>query len=158
MSSASVVALVLLAGCTSGTGGQGASSTSDPGGGPTSTLRPTDTSFSGQGSGEFCTEARAYSERSGGLDPSATPAKLRADATEGQRAIARAVALAPAEIKPDVEVLSAGFTALLAALAGVNYDVTKVTPGMLAPLQAPEFGRATQRFQAYVRDVCKVPA
>ncbi len=150
------VALLVLAGCSGGDDEDAAPPTSAAAGGPSTTVRPVDTSFTGQGSAEFCNLARTYTDRSTSLAASATPAQLRTVAGEGQRAIAQAVTVAPAEIKGDVTVLSTAFGTLLSELEKVNYDATKVTPATFAPLQAPAFATSTQRFQAYVRDVCKI--
>ena len=153
------LALSLLASCSGGDSDKDAApaATTAPAG-PTSTARPADPNFTGQGSSEFCALARTYSERSATVgSPSAmTPAQLRAIANEGRTAIAQAANTAPPEIKADVQLISTTFTALLAELEKVNYDFSKITPAVFAPLQAPEFGRASQRFQAYSRDVCKI--
>ena len=154
------LALLVLAGCSGGDDDTAtpAPSTTAPAaaGGPTTSLRTVDTNFTGQGSAEFCNLARTYTERSSQLGPSATPAQLRTVAREGQTAINQALNAAPAEIKNDVQIIATAFGGLLTDLETANYDVTKVAPASFARLQAPEFGTASQRFQAYVRNVCKV--
>lgn len=153
------LALLVLTGCSSGDDDKDAApaATTAPAG-PTTTARPADPNFTGQGSAEFCTLARTYSERSAtvGSPASSSPAQLRAIANEGKTAITQAANTAPPEIKADVQLIATTFTALLAELDKVNYDFSKVTPAVFAPLQTPEFGRASQRFQAYTRDVCKI--
>lgn len=154
------LALLVLTGCSGGDDDNDAASatTTTAAGGTTSTLRPVDTSFSGQGSTEFCNLARTYTERSAsvGGNTSSTPAQLRTLANEGRTAINQAADVAPPEIKADVQLISTTFSGLLAELEKVDYDATKLTPAAFAPLQAPEFGRASQRFQAYTQDVCKI--
>lgn len=153
------LALAILAGCSSGGDDDPAASpttvATGGGAGVTTTLRPVDTSFTGQGSAEFCRLAQTYSTRST-VTGQSTPAQLRAQATEGKTAIAQAVNAAPAEIKADVQTLSTVYGAFVTELEKLNYDATKLTAASLAPLQAPEFGRASQRFTVYVRDVCKI--
>lgn len=158
---AGAVVLVVLAGCSGGGGGKsGAPSTSGPGGtaanGPTTTARPVDTSFTGQGSAEFCTLARTYNDRFTKVSANPSAAELRTLAREGQTAISQAAAAAPPEIRPDVAVISAAFTALLAELEKVNFEAAKLPVSALSLLQAPEFARSTTRFQAYTRTVCGV--
>jgi hypothetical protein len=153
------LALSFLAGCSGGGDDKDAApaATTAPAG-PTTTARPADPNFTGQGSSEFCSLARTYSERSATVGgPSAmTPAQLRNLANEGRTAITQAANAAPPEIKADVQLIATTFSALIAELDKVNYDFSKLTPAVFAPLQTPEFGRASQRFQAYNRDVCKI--
>ncbi len=157
---ACAVALLVLAGCSGGGDDKAAPTTSAPAGtaatGPTTTVRPVNTSFTGQNSAEFCNLARTYNDRSTSVSPNATPAQLRTVAREGQAAITQAVNSAPAEIKPDVQVLANTFGALLTELEKVNYDIARLPPAALQSLQAPEFQQSTTRFQAYVRTVCGV--
>lgn len=148
------VALLVLAGCSGGGDDEAAPTTSTPA--PTTTVRPVDTSFTGQNSAEFCGLARTYNERFAGVGPNATPAQLRTLAREAQTAISQAINAAPAEIKPDVEVIARTFGTLLTELEKVNFEVTRLPPTAVQALQAPEFAQATTRFQAYSRAVCGV--
>ena len=152
------LALLVLAGCSDGDDKDAAPAptTTVAAGGPSTTLRTVDTNFTGQGSAEFCTLARTYNDRFTQIGANATPAQLRTVAREGQTAINQAVNAAPSEIKGDVQVIANAFGGLLTDLETVNYDVTKVTPATFAKLQAPEFATSSQRFQAYMRNVCKV--
>ncbi len=155
----SAVALLVLAGCRGGGDDEAASTTVAPttaATGPTTTLRPVDTSFTGQDSAQFCSLARTYNERSTSLSPNATPAQLRTAVREGQTAITEAVNAAPAEIKPDVQVIANTFGAVLSELERVNYEIARLPPAALQPLQAPEFQQSTTRFEAYLRSVCGV--
>ena len=154
------VALVLLTGCSRGGGKDTASSpttTAAPAAtGPSTTVRPVDTSFTGQNSAQFCTLAKTYNDRFSNVNAAATPAQLRTVTQEGRTAINQAVTAAPAEIKPDVQVIATAFTALFTELEKVNFDVSKVSPAALGSLQAPEFQASTTRFQAYLRSVCGI--
>ncbi len=153
------VALLVLVGCSGDGDDDAASNTSAPpttAPAPTTTVRPVDTSFTGQNSAEFCSLARTYNERFTSVTPNATPAQLRTVAREGQTAITQAVNAAPAEVKADVQVVANTFGALLSELEKVNYEIARVPPAALQALQGPEFQRATTRFQAYLRSVCGV--
>ena len=153
---ASALAVLALAGCSGGGDDKAAPTTTSPAAGPSTTLRPVDTSFTGQGSGQFCNLARTYNDRFTSVAPNATPAQLRTVAREGQTAIRQAQEVAPAEISGDVQTIATTFSELLADLERANFDTTKLTPATFTRLQAPEFQRSSQRFQAYLRDVCKV--
>jgi len=154
------VAVLILAGCSGGDDDEAAPATSAPAatssGGPTTTVRPVDTSFTGQNSAQFCDLARTYSERFSSVGSSPTPAQLRTVTREGQTAIAQAVNAAPAEIKPDVQVLANTFGNLLSELEKVNFEITRLPPAALQGLQAPDFTQSTTRFQAYIRTVCGI--
>ena len=152
---ACALALLVLAGC-SGDGKDEASTppAPDPGGGASTTVRPVDTSFTGQNSGPFCALSKTYNERFGNLNTGSSPAQLRASTAEGRTAITQAAAAAPAEIKPDVQVIANAFTTILSELEKVNFDISKMSPTAVASLQAPEFQASTARFQSYLRTVC----
>jgi hypothetical protein len=153
---ACALTLVLLATAACSSGGGQRTAPTTPAQGVATTQGPADPTFSGDGSAEFCSLSRTYTERSNGVGASATSAQLRALALEGQTAIVQAAKVAPAEIKADAQVISTAFGSVLVELEKVNYDPTKMTPSTFAALQAPEFGRSTQRFQAYLRDICKI--
>ena len=152
------VALLVLAGCSGGDDDDDAAAptTAAPASGPTTTVRPVDTSFTGQNSAQFCALARTYIERFRGVNPNATPAELRTITREGQAAITQAVSSAPAEIKPDVEVLARTFGGLITELERVNFEAARLPPAALQSLSAPEFQQSTTRFQAYIRSVCGI--
>jgi hypothetical protein len=152
------LALALLTACSGGGDDNDAAPTTVA---PAATAAPgatTTPTFTGQNSSQFCGLARTYNERFTSVGPNATPAQLRTVAREGQTAITEAVRTAPAEIKPDIEVLARTFTTLLAELEKVNFEITRLPPTALQALSAPDFQASTQRFQAYLRDVCKVGA
>ncbi len=156
MLAACVTAMVLVAGCSGGGDDEAAPASSVPGPGPPTTVRPVDTSFTGQDSAQFCDLARTYDERSTDVGSSPTPDQLRTAVQEGQTAIDQAVDAAPGEIRNDVLVLAAGFGAVLGELEKVNFEVTRLPPTAFGPLQTPEFQASTTRFQAYIRSVCQV--
>ena len=119
---------LLLAGC------GGDSDNAEPAGGPTTTVAAgpptsgsTDTNFTGANSGPFCDMARKYGARRDQLTVS-NPNQLRAVVTEAEAAIRDAVAVAPAEIKGDVQVVAAASAKFFKSLADANYDFTKVPP------------------------------
>jgi len=159
MLAAGVLALLIMAGCSGDDDKDRNTAITAPtatAGGPTTTVRPVDTSFTGQNSAQFCTLAKTYNERFSKVSANPTPAELRTVTREGQTAISQAVSAAPAEIKNDVQVISAAFTTLLGELEKVNFEAAKLPPAALSSLSAPEFAQSTTRFQAYIRNVCGV--
>jgi hypothetical protein len=151
------VTLLLMAGCSGGDDGDAASPTTVAAApGPTTTVLSTNTSFTGQNSAQFCGLARTYNERFSKVSANPTPAELRSLTREGQTAITQAVNAAPAEIKPDVQVISTAFNGLISELEKVNFEVARLPPTAFGSLSAPEFTQATTRFNSYVRTVCGV--
>lgn len=154
------LALVVLSACSSGDKKQASPTTSagpaSTAAGPTTTLRPVDTSFTGQNSAQFCSLAKTYNDRFANVTAASTPAQMRSVAQDGRTAINQAVSAAPAEIKPDVQVIANAFTSLFNELEKVNFDATKLQPSAFAPLQTPEFQTSSTRFQAYTTKVCGI--
>lgn len=146
------LALVVLAGCSNRDSKPSATPTTAAG--PTTTLRPVDTSFTGANSAQFCALAKTYIDRSSNLGTGATAAQLRVASQDARTAISQAAAIAPAEIKSDAQTVSNAFVTLFNELERANFDPAKVSPAALAPLQTPELSTATTRFQAYLRQVC----
>lgn len=159
MWAAVAVALAVMAGC-SGDDDDAASDTTAPPAsaapGASTTVRPVDTSFTGQNSAQFCTLARTYNERSSRVGAAPTAAELRSVTREGQTAISQAAGAAPAEIKKDVDVIAAAFNSLVSEMEKVNFEVARLPPSALNSLSAPEFTQSTTRFQSYLRTVCGV--
>jgi len=145
------LAAALLSSCSSGDDKKEASPTTT--GGPT-TIRPVDTSFTGQDSAEFCALAKTFRDRSNNVRPGSNPADLRGAAEDGRAAINDVLSAAPGEIKPDVEVVAGALGTVVTELEKVDFDTTKAPPSAFAPLQDPGFQAAAARFQAYVTQVC----
>ncbi len=145
-----IVAVVALAAC--GGSDKKATTTTIS---PLTTTKSIDTNFTGAGSAEFCDLAKTLNTDISGATGGST-AQLKADLEKADAAIHRAVDIAPAEIKPDVKVIADSFTTAVTAIAGANYDLTKVPPAALATFQTPEFSNSAARLQAYMTDVCKV--
>lgn len=150
------LALAVTTACSSSSEKEASPSTSATSAGPTTTARPVDTSFTGQGSAQFCSLAKTYTDRFANVGAATTPAQLKTVVQDGRAAINDAAAAAPAEIKPDVQVIADAFGSLVNGLDKVNYDVTKVSAEAFAPLQAPQFQASSTRFQAYTTKVCGI--
>jgi hypothetical protein len=124
--------------------------------GPSTTLRPVDTSFTGQNNTQFCALAKTYTDRSAGVNRATTPDQLRASVQESRSTINQVATAAPAEIKADSQILANAFGTLFTELEKANFDPTRLSLTAFAPLQAPEFTQATTRFQAYLRTICGI--
>lgn len=143
-----LIALVSLVGCSdSDKGGSSAASVT------TTTVRPVDTSFTGEGSAEFCQFIKTFSAGSD-VSPSASPAELEADFNESLAAIKQAVTVAPTEIKPDVVAIADSFETVVTAVRTANFDLTKLDSSALASLQSEGFLDSVTRLQAYLNTYC----
>ena len=117
--------------------------------------QPVDTSFTGAGSGDYCRLARDYSESSKKFNAPNTPDQLRAVFQEAENDIQSALAVAPPEIKADVQTIATGLSSIVKAMEAANYDVTRLSA--TPPSLPPNFDAASQRIDAYTRDVCHLP-
>lgn len=124
--------------------------------GPPTTLRPVDTSFTGQDSVQFCKLAKTFDTQFANLGAATTSAQLRQVVQDGRTALNLAATVAPAEIKADVQVLAAAFGSIFTELEKANFDTTKFSSAAFAAFQAPQFLTSTMRFQAYLHNVCGV--
>jgi len=150
-----LLATAVLAGCSSSDKGETAAP-STTSGAPTTTIRPVDTSFTGQNSAQFCTLAKTYNDKFANVGTASSPAQLRTLVQDGRTAVNAARDAAPPEIKADAQALANAFNMLFVELEKVNFDATKVPLAAFSALQAPEFQSATVRFQAYLKNVCGV--
>lgn len=158
LSRAAVVALAAgllgLVGCNdSDDDGATASATTVP---PVVTTRTVDTSFTGEGSAELCSQMATFLSQSGDVGATPDPGQMRERVESSVTAIEQAAATAPAEIKPDVEAVATTFTAVADALAAANYDVTRVDLAPLQQLQSEAFLDSIARLQAYLANVCQI--
>lgn len=156
--SLAMTAVLGLTACSGGSSGKSPAAsapTTAPAGSASSTV---DTAFTGQGSTQFCTLLRALNDNTDRVAPSLTdPNALRQALLNVQIGIRQASSLAPAEIRPDIDLLSGVYADVVAALEQVNFDFTKISPAALSRLSAPEMQTAATRVQAYSANVCKVP-
>ena len=121
----------------------------------TAASQPVGTSFTGEGSADYCRLARDYSESSKKFNAPNTPDELRQVFQEAQNDIHSALAVAPAEIKADVQTIATGLSSIIKAMEAAGYDVTRL--GTTPPSLPPNFDAASQRIDAYTRDVCHLP-
>lgn len=119
-----------------------------------------DTVFTGQGSATYCGLARNFS---GAFDkigqPGSSADDLRAYYQAAGAAVQQSVGVAPAEIRPDVQVVADALQALIAALDKINYDVSKITslpPDLISKLMSQQFEDSSVRVAAYAKNVCGV--
>lgn len=144
-----LIALLTLVGCSDSDNGNETSTPTST----ASTVRPVDTSFTGEGSAEFCQFIKTFNAGSE-VSPSASPAELEADFNESLAAINQAVTVAPAEIKPDVVAIADSFKTVVTAVSNANFDLTKIDGSALAALQTEGFLDAVTRLQAYLNTYC----
>jgi hypothetical protein len=149
------MAIVLVA-CGGGSKSEQASPTTTAVAGPaTPTTRPVDTSFTGQGSTEYCRLAKTYADASSRLGEAAT-ADMRRMFRDAARDVKLAVDAAPGEIQSDVRIVADGFGALVDALETVDFDFTRLPPDLIARFLTEEFVTATVRVSQYNIRICRV--
>jgi hypothetical protein len=148
--------VVLAVGCSSSKGSSSTATTlttvtpATPGvtgaAGP-STTTP---SFSGSKNSKYCNLARQFSST---LNPnlSGDPKTLfqQFDSLASQY-----LALVPPEIKGDAQTVIGAIRQLETKIKAVNYDLTKLAPADLAPVQDPKFTASANRIDAYDSQVC----
>jgi hypothetical protein len=120
--------------------------------------------FSGEGGGEFCSQAQGFDEAFSdeAFQPD-DPADLEDQFNASQQALADLEDSAPDEIKEDVGILADAFASLIEVFESVNYDFTQLAqdPEAVAQLEAfnsAEITDATTRIEAYLTEVCGIDA
>ncbi len=149
------MAVLLFAGCSDDDDPDSASDTTA--GATATTARPVDTSFSGQGSGDFCRLITTFTSEQEKVSPTASAAELEAAFEESLGSINQAVAVAPEEIKGDVVAVAQSVQEIEAAMSAAGYDIEKVDASALASLQSPAFLNSVTRLSSYLTSVCQTP-
>lgn len=154
VSAAGLVAVLLFAGCSDDKDDAASTSTST-GVGTATTVRPVDTSFTGQGSGDFCRLITTFTAEQEKVSPTASAAELEAAFEESLTSINQAAEVAPAEIKGDVVAVAESIKAVEQAMSDAGYDVNKVDASALASLQSGTFLNSVTRLGSYLTTVCQ---
>jgi hypothetical protein len=149
---ACLVAILPLAGCSDDDKNDGATPTSV---GTATTARPVDTSFTGEGSEEFCRFITTFTEGSQNVSPTASPAELETSFREALTAIDQAVAVAPGEIKGDVVSIADTFERVVTAVSTADFNLDQVDTSTLEALQSEGFLDSVTRLQAYLTTICR---
>jgi hypothetical protein len=152
-----VAGALLLVGCGGGsedaatttptttTAGGGATTTAPAGTAPTTTAGAT-----GTRPAEFCASNIDDFE---GFNP-ADQNSLRQLFVEAERNLDRAAAAAPAEIRPDVQVMVDAYRPFVRALIAADFDFSRVDQSAFAPLTSPQVQASAERVGAYYERVC----
>ena len=118
--------------------------------------------FSGEGGGEFCSQAQGVNEVfSGEAFQSNDPADLEEQFNASQEALAQLEDSAPDEIKEDVGIIADALGGLIEVFESANYDFTQLAsdPEAIAQLEAfnsAEINDASTRVTAYLTEVCGI--
>ncbi len=146
-------ALMLLAAC-------GGSSSSNAGSKSTSTLASNSTVKATKG-GDFCKQVASTYNEAAALSKNLTGTadnirqNLETALKDGQATIDEA----PAEIKPDLQVIQDAVKSFTDALARVDYDASRLGTdilGAVSSFNTPQFQQATAHSQTYVADKCGI--
>jgi hypothetical protein len=118
--------------------------------------------FSGEGGGEFCSQAQGFDEVFGDeAFQSNDPANLEDQFNASQQALAELENSAPDEIKDDVGIIADALAGLIEVFSAANYDFTALAqdPEAIAQLEAfssAEITDASTRVEAYLTEVCGI--
>ena len=82
------------------------------------------------------------------------PAVAKRDFGRATRFFDRAAAVAPDEVRGDVETLANALHLVVSRLAEVHYDITKLKPPYTRTLSTPQVRAATTRIQRYLATAC----
>lgn len=157
------VACASFAACSSGStvDGTGPAGTgvTDSGGGATTSQGGGAVKL-GSGGNSFCSLARAEQKNASAeikAFSADSPAKLKAFETEASKLLSTFESIAPAAIKPSVQVIVAGDQRLLKVLQADGYDIHKIKPGDLGnDITTPAFTAATRKVAAYLKSQCHI--
>ncbi len=143
-------ALVVLAAC----GGSSSKSSKDTTAGPVSTIKATK-------GGDFCKQVAATYNEAVSLSKnlSGTADNLRQNLEKSLKDGQDAIDNAPAEVKPDLQVIQNAVKTFTDALAKVGYDTNRLGSdalGAVSGFSTPEFQQAAAHSQTYVSDHCGI--
>jgi hypothetical protein len=156
-----VAATMLLASCgSSGKSASGSGSTSTTAAGSTSTTSsgsgsPTTVkSFSGSGSGEFCSLVHGSADKvtSGTLPPN--PLDWKSTFEEVQKSLNEVKTKAPAEIKGDLDTISNAYDQLVSALDNANGNFAQIGTTLRTTFGSGQLRTALENFRNYLVNVC----
>ncbi len=171
----SAVAILTLSACGSDSDSSAADTTvaegatdvatdSTDGGDETDTSVAVDTEFSGDDSDTFCALAVQFDENdpTTELFTSDDPEQLKVDWATAEDLISSLTAEAPAEIKPDFEILTAGFQQVGDLYEKYDWDfqalgeAASTDPDVAALADTAEADAASDRVDAYLQQVCGI--
>jgi hypothetical protein len=123
---------------------------------PTAAL-PSPSKVVATGGGKFCQQVASEVNTADKSNTGGTAAdSMKASVQEFQSIEGSVLKSAPNAIKPDLVTLFGALDQFYGALAKANYDVTKVDPGVEAPLETPAVQKATANVDAYLKNTCGI--
>jgi hypothetical protein len=145
--------LLIVAGC----GGSSSSSSPSSTAPANSTAPASSTASTGTGSidaSAFCKEASKIlkgvdKQLAPALNPSAVPTNIEKTLKAIKDAYAAVIAIAPADIKPDLQLMSGAITQLNEAYAKANFDPAKALGAVIPLLNSQKLTEASQRIGAW---------
>jgi hypothetical protein len=113
------------------------------------------------GGGKFCQQVAAEVNNSVAKEAAAGNAadavtSIKQSVQEFKAIEGSVLSSAPGAIKPDLVTLFGAIDQFYSALAAVNYDFTKVSPSVEAPLETPAVQAAEQNVDAYLKNTCGI--
>jgi hypothetical protein len=111
------------------------------------------------GGGKFCQQVadsvNNQAEKDAALGASGTDS-LKQSVEDFKSLEGSVLKSAPNAIKPDLVTLFGALDQFYSALAAANYDFTKISPSVEAPLQAPAVVAAEQNVDNYLKNTCGI--
>ena len=165
MRAAALALLLVLGACSDG--GSGGSSES---GAPVTTAAAGAGASTGAGAGgatvvttapgaDYCGLARSYARAFERFGQPGSSSDIRGYYRDATAAMTQALAVAPAELRPDLQVVSETLQALVAGLEAINYDFSRVPslpPELITRLMSRQFVESSTRVAAYSRTNCGI--
>ena len=160
---AAVATATLLASCGSssakssaGSGSNsGSTSSSSPGSGQTSAT--TAKSFSGNGSGDFCSLVRGTADKVTNPSIPTNPSDWKAAFENAKKGLDEARDKAPAEIKGDLTTIADAYSQLVDAVDAANGNLPQAASSFGATFSSQKFKDAVTHLEQYLSTVCKLP-
>jgi hypothetical protein len=156
-----VATTTLLASCGSSTAkssaGSGTSSSSSPSSGSKQTSATTVKSFSGSGSGDFCSLVHGSADKVTSATLPPNPLDWKTAFQNLQKSLNEVKAKAPAEIKGDLDTISNAYNQLVTAIDNANGNLAQVGSTLQSTFTSTDFKTAITNLKNYLTNVCHLP-
>lgn len=120
--------------------------------------QPSPTKVVATGGGKFCQQVAAEVNNSVAKEAATGTGadSIKQSVQEFKSIEGSVLSSAPNAIKPDLVTLFGALDQFYAALQAANYDFTKISPTVEAPLETPAVQKAEQDVDAYMKNTCGI--
>ena len=102
----------------------------------------------------WCPAERTLEDRLRAVDAGASPSQLRSTVAAARSAMGPAAATVPADVRGDLGVVLDAYRQLFAALDQVDYDVSRMSVGVVQSLSPSQIKSASERLATYESRNC----